>query len=98
MAHLVVGDVMNVLGEIAIDFPQFLGVDWISAAPWLFAVPDSAQFVILGVTVTLDGFSRSQEPQDAGISCREAAGFRPWLCSAQPQVRPHGVPGPRSSS
>jgi hypothetical protein len=53
MAHLVVGDVMNVLREIGIDSPQRLGIESIAASSLNFVVLDSAQLVILGVKVSL---------------------------------------------
>jgi hypothetical protein len=53
MAHLVVGDVMNVLREIGIDSPQRLGIQSIDASSLNFVVLDSAQLVILGVKVSL---------------------------------------------
>ena len=68
MAHLVVGDVMNVLREIGIDSSQRLGVDSIAASSRNFGVPVSAEFVILGVKVSLEGFSSSQELQDGNIT------------------------------
>jgi hypothetical protein len=49
---------MNVLGEIAIDSPQFFGVDSIAASSRLLAVSYSSQFVVLSVKVSLEGFSR----------------------------------------
>ena len=61
MTHLVVGDVMNVLREIGINSPQRLGIESIAASSRSFVVPESAQFIILGVKVSLEGFSRSQE-------------------------------------
>jgi len=71
MARLVVGDVMNVLGDIGIDPPQSFGVDSIAAASRNFAVLDPAQFVVLGVKVSFEGFSSSQELQDGNIACSE---------------------------
>ena len=68
MAHLVVSDVMNVLREIMIDSSQRMGIDSIAASSWNFGVPVSAELVILGVKVGLEGFSRSQEPQDGNIT------------------------------
>ena len=63
---------MNVLGDIGIDSLQFFGVNWIAASSRLFAVPDSSQFVVLGVKVSFEGFSSSQELQDGNIACSEA--------------------------
>jgi hypothetical protein len=51
MARLVVGDVVNVLGDVGIDSLQFFGEEFITASCWLFAVLDSAQFVVLFVKV-----------------------------------------------
>jgi hypothetical protein len=93
MALLVVGDVMNVLRKIGIDSPQSFGVDSIAASSRNFAIPDSSQFVILVVKVSLKGFSCGQEPQDGGIAFREAAAsLRQCLCSAHQQAGTHGCP------
>src|SRR5262249_22311626 len=68
MAHLVVGDVMDVLREVTIDAPESFRVDSIVAPSGNLAVLDSAQFVVLGVKVGLESFSGSQEPQDRSIA------------------------------
>src|SRR5215475_11960758 len=72
MAHLVVGDVMNVLREIGVDSSQRMCIDSIAASSRNFGVPVSAQFVILRVKVSLEGFPRSQELQDGNIARSEA--------------------------
>src|ERR1700739_2767812 len=72
MTHLVVGDGMNVLREIGIDFSQFLGVDSIAASSRNLDISDSTQFVILLVKVSLECFSRGQELQHGNVACREA--------------------------
>jgi hypothetical protein len=69
MALLVVGYVVNVLGDIRIDSPQPFSVDTIATSFRSFVVPNSAQLVVLGVKVSLEGFSRSQELQDGSIAC-----------------------------
>ena len=73
MAHLVVGVVMNILRKIPIDSCQATGVGSAPAAAWNLVVLNSAKLVILCPKVDLEGLSRGQEPQDRGISCREAA-------------------------
>src|SRR6516225_293545 len=94
VACLVVGDVMNVLGYIGIDSLQFFGVNWIAASSRLFAVPDSSQFVVLGVKVSFEGFSSSQELQDGNIACSEATAGTCLLCirlsDASEQACSHG--------
>jgi hypothetical protein len=57
MADLVVGGVVNVLREIGIDSRQVAGVDRIAGPPRNFAILDSAQFVVLGIEVSLNGLS-----------------------------------------
>jgi hypothetical protein len=73
MADLVVGVVVNVLRKVPIDSCQATGVGSVPAAARNFVVPNSAKLVILRPKVDLQGLSRGQEPQDGGISCREAA-------------------------
>ena len=68
VADLVVGDVMNVLRDVAINVPQPFGVGPIPTSTRHLAVLDSAQFVILSVKVSLECFSRGQKSQDGGIT------------------------------
>jgi hypothetical protein len=51
---LVVGVVVNVLGEVAVEDLKFGGVDWVSAAPGDFTVLDSSEFVVLLPKVALE--------------------------------------------
>src|SRR5215467_13189451 len=103
MAHLVVGDVMNVLREIGIDSSQSMGIDSIAASFRNFGVPVSAQFVILRVKISLEGFPRSQELQDGNIACGEATTGTCLLCirlrDSSEQACSHGYcPGGHQSA
>jgi Archaeal/vacuolar-type H+-ATPase subunit A len=91
VAHLVVGDVMNVLRDVAINFPQPFGVGPIPMSTRHLAVLDSAQFVILSVKVSLECLSRGEKSQDGGITFSETpTRGRPLAHRTREQPAPHG--------
>ena len=75
VSDLIVGVVVDVLVHIFIKVLQGLGIGHTSSTTQLrpLLVLNSSEFVVLYPEVAFDGFSRSEESKDCGVSLGELA-------------------------